>query len=569
MFKKNETYKQYSLFGVTDSLSEHQRSMLKTSIEHSFFVNIFSKINENDFDVLYSTKKSRPNIPVNQLVGALILKHLYNWTYQHLFMNLNFNILTRHALGVQNLGGSIFAEASIFNFQNKVIEYYVQTGHDLLTAVFDSLTAVQLKEFGIKTDIQRGDSFLLGSNIFDYTRLQLLIEVLLRFFRIMDNEDKEKYVELLSVYTRQTAGQYIYKLEKDDLPKEIQQLADIYHKLYVQSEEKYKDVAVFSIFKRVYNEHFIVIENKVGVLPTNELHSGILFSPDDEEATFRYKRGFFSKGYNGHISETANPENKFNLITDVAVTPNNEDDAKILENRLPYMVEKTPELSEYHADGKYGSPNVDVITKNNSIMLIQTAVRGRKSQSKVILEKDGAGDFWVSCSQGQRVKGEITTGTEGARHGRAVFDDDRCKLCPYQNKCLARPVGGKRTEKKRIWYFNEIKILSHQRSHNIYKIPEERRKLRSNVEATIKEVKRGIKNGKSRLRGLIRNSYYLTLTSISVNLTRIHKYEIIKDLFDCFCLIMKDLLPRTVPILIAYDLVLIKETPKSDFLMRL
>jgi hypothetical protein len=177
MFKKNESYKQYSLFGVTDSLSDSQRSMMETSIEHSFFVNIFSKINEKDFDVLYSTKKSRPNVPVNQLVGALILKNLYNWTYQQLFMNLNFNLLTRHALGAQSLGGSIFAEASIFNFQNKVIEYYIQTGKDLLTEVFDGLTSAQLKEFGIKTDIQRGDSFLLGSNIFDYTRLQLLIEV--------------------------------------------------------------------------------------------------------------------------------------------------------------------------------------------------------------------------------------------------------------------------------------------------------------------------------------------------------------------------------------------------------
>jgi len=564
MFKKNESYKQYDLFSVTDSLSDNQRSMLESSIEHSFFINIFSKINESDFDVLYSTKTSRPNVPVNQLVGALILKHLYNWTYQQLFMNLNFNILTRHALGVQNLGGSIFAEASIFNFQNKVIEYYVQTGHDLLTTVFDSLTAVQLKEFGIKTDIQRGDSFLLGSNIFDYTRLQLLIEVLLRFFRVLDSEDKVKYLELLSVYTRQTAGQYIYKLEKDDLPKEIQQLADIYHKLYVQLEEKYKDVAVFSIFKRVYNEHFVVLENKVEVLPTNELHSAILFSPDDDEATYRYKRGVFSKGYNGHISETANPKNKFNLITDLAVTPNNVDDAKIFENRLPHMIEKTPELSEYHADGKYGSPNLDVLAKNNSIMLIQTAVRGRKSESKVILEKDGAGEFWVSCSQGQRVKGEITTNTEGARHGRAVFNDDRCKLCPYQNKCLARPVGGKRKETKRIWYFNETKILSHQRSQNIYKIPEERRKLRSNVEATIKELKRGIKNGKSRLRGLIRNSFYLTLTSISVNLTRIHKYGFINVLFGCFDRIMKDLLLTTVQILIAHDPVWIKETPDGS-----
>ena len=221
MFKKNESYKQYSLFGVTDSLSDSQRSMMETSVEHSFFVNIFSKINEKDFDVLYSTKKSRPNVPVNQLVGALILKHLYNWTYQQLFMNLNFNLLTRHALGVQNLGGSIFAEASIFNFQNKVIEYYIQTGKDLLTEVFDSLTSAQLKEFGIKTDIQRGDSFLLGSNIFDFTRLQLLIEVLLRFYRILDTEDKEAYKELLAAYSRQTAGQYICKIEKDELPKAV------------------------------------------------------------------------------------------------------------------------------------------------------------------------------------------------------------------------------------------------------------------------------------------------------------------------------------------------------------
>jgi hypothetical protein len=550
MFKKNESFKQYNLFSVSDSLSEHQRAMMESSVEHSFFINIFSKINENDFDVLYSSKKSRPNVPVNQLVGALILKHLYNWTYQQLFMNLNFNVLTRHALGVQNLNGSLFSEASIFNFQNKVIEYYVQTNQDLLTAVFDSLTTAHLKEFGIKTDIQRGDSFLLGSNIFDYSRLQLLIEVLIRFYRIFDEEDKENYKSVIFAYSRETSGQYIYKLEKSELTKEIKRLAEIYHTLYVELQEKYKDVAVFSIFKRVYNEHFIVIENKVEVLSTKDLHSGILFSPDDDEATYRYKRGTFSKGYNGHISETANPENKFNLITDIAVTPNNEDDAKILENRLPHMIEKTPDLSEYHADGKYGSPNLDIIAKDNSIMLIQTSVRGRKSESKVILEKDEAGDFWVSCSQGQKVRGEITTFTEGDRHGKAVFDDNRCKICPYQNKCLARPVGGKRKEKKRIWYFSEIKILSHQRSQNIYKIPEERRKLRSNVEATIKEAKRGIKNGKSRLRGLIKNSFYLTLTSISVNLTRIHKYRVINDLFGRFYRLFKGLWTGSTTILI-------------------
>jgi len=222
-------------------------------------------------------------------------------------------VLTRYAIGIRSLDEDIFSEASIYNFQNKIIEYFVQTGKDLLTEVFDNLTAAQLKEFGIKTDIQRGDSFLIGSNIFDYTRLQLLIEVLLRLYRILNEEDKLTYSKILEDYTKQTAGQYIYRIQKEDLPKEIGQLAKIYHQMYTSLKCKYKDVAVFNIFKRVYNEHFSILENKIGVVPSDKLHSAILLSPDDAVATYRHKRDSGSKGYSGHISETANPENQFNF----------------------------------------------------------------------------------------------------------------------------------------------------------------------------------------------------------------------------------------------------------------
>lgn len=85
MFRKNEDYKQFSLFGVEQRLSDRQKKLLLGSIEHKFFELIFTKIDEDRFRVLYSDKYSRPNVPVNQLVGALILKHLYDWTYQELF----------------------------------------------------------------------------------------------------------------------------------------------------------------------------------------------------------------------------------------------------------------------------------------------------------------------------------------------------------------------------------------------------------------------------------------------------------------------------------------------------
>jgi len=524
MFRKNEEYKQYDVFGVTNTLSEKQSKLLSNSIEHSFFENIFSNIKESDFKVLYSDKKSRPNVPVNQLVGSLILKHLFNWTYESLFNNLNFNILTRHAIGIQTINESVFSEASIYNFQNKIIGYYVATGKDLLTEVFDKLTASQLKEYGIKSDIQRGDSFLIGSNIFDYTRLQLLIEVLLRLYRILDEQDKRQCSEVLHDYIKQTAGQYIYKLSKENLPKEIKQLAEIYHKMFISYKDKYSNVAVFNIFERVYYENFTVLEDKANVIAANELNSSILMSPDDQEATYRKKRRKDCKGYSGHISETANPKNKLNLITDIAVVPNNVDDAKLLEGRLPEMIHKTPDLSDYHTDGGYGSPSVDILMEVYNIKQIQTSVRGRKAFAKMEIKELTTGEYWVTCEYGQTVKASKSTKGKNAKRLRAVFDYNKCSECPLNKKCKSKVSGAKIQRPKRTWYFSKEKIRLHKRMQNFNTLAPEHRSLRANVEATVKEVKRGIKDGKVRIRGQQKVMIYLSMTSIAVNLTRIHKY---------------------------------------------
>jgi len=524
MFKKNDEYRQFELFGFLDALSEKQQKMLSNSIEQSFFVNIFSKIDESRFKDLYSSNKSRPNVPVNQLVGSLVLKHLKNWTYEELFQHLNFNLLTRYAIGIRSMETAIFSQASIFNFQNKIIDHYVKTGTDLLTEVFDGLTSQHLKEFGIKTNIQRGDSFLMGSNIFDYTRLQLLIEVLLRLFRALDDQDKALFSSLLDDYTQQTSGQYIYKVEKENLPKEIDKLAAIYHELYLRLNKNYHELSVFKIFSRVYSEHFVVVDQKVEVVEATELTSSILMSPDDPQATYRDKRNQNSKGYSGHVSETANPENELNLITDIAVTPNNLDDAKILEQRLPQMLDKTPDLEEYHSDGGYGSPEVDILMEDNSIRQIQTALRGKKAFVKFTIQESSPGAYWVECEHGQKVKAE-TIKEDSTKGYKAVFDHQVCLDCPLKDKCRARVSGGKTKKKKRTWYFSQEKVRLHKRQQNINGIPKERRTLRANVEATVKELKRGVKDGKIRVRGQNRANFYLQLTAIGVNLTRIHKYS--------------------------------------------
>lgn len=251
-----------------------------------------------------------------------------------------------------------FVESTLFEFQTKVNDYWVKEGLNLFEVVFDSLTQKQLKELKIKTDIQRSDSFLAASNIRKYNRIMLLVEVLIRFHRVLSEKDKAEYGELLSPYVKKSSGQFIYRLSREDIPHELEKLGQVYHVLYQTFKARYGDREIFQIFERVYDEHFTVVKEKVTVKSTEELRSGMLQSPDDIDAipNIRDKKGDEEiRGQTINITETANPDNDLNLLTNVSVEPNNTDDSNILNESLDGMKEKTPDLKELHTDGGCGS----------------------------------------------------------------------------------------------------------------------------------------------------------------------------------------------------------------------
>src|SRR5699024_96550 len=184
MFRCNTAHQQNELFGWLDQLGKAKRDKLEASPEWTFYQLIYRQIPEQAFACLYSEKKSRPNAPINRLVSALILKHRRGWSYQELLENIDFDLKTRLALGLWDLDGTPFVESTIFNFQNRLAEHAARTGENLLELVFDQLTRQQLQALELKTSIGRADSFLAASNIRDYSRLQLIIEVLQRFCRL-------------------------------------------------------------------------------------------------------------------------------------------------------------------------------------------------------------------------------------------------------------------------------------------------------------------------------------------------------------------------------------------------
>ena len=512
MFRENTTHLQTSFFDIERQLSERKKKKIRESEEYSFYQLIFRKIREENFAVLYSENGSRPNSAVNIMVSAIILAYKKGWTIKEMLEQIDFNLLTRTALGLNKMDDTAFCEATFFNFQNRLLKHFVETGENLLERVFDGLTEEQLKQLKIKTDIQRSDSFMAMSNIRSYGRVQLLIEMLLRLYRILKEEDKERFKDMLSEYTKQTSGQYIYKLERTEIPRELEKLGQIYHKLYEALREGYKEIEIFPIFERVYQEHFTVVKNKVAVKKNEELHSGILQSPDDIDATYRKKGEKTGKGQSVNVTETANPENELNLLTDIAVKSNNTDDSDIMNDRIETLKEKTPDLKELHTDGGYGSEDNDKKFEELGIIHIQTAVRGRKSKVEMKIEEITEGEYEVSCPL-QKVKSEKTR----SRY-KACFDKKVCDRCLLTGDCPT-------LIQKRVYYFTREQYLSNKRKRNINTLPPERRKLRPNVEATIKEFVKPLNHkGKLRVRGQFKTMIYACSMGISINFGRIHRY---------------------------------------------
>lgn len=513
MFRPNRSHDQTELFGYRSHLPPQKRQQLEESEEYQFYQLIFRQIPEADFAVLYSDEGSRPNAPVNTLVAALILLHTRGWTYRELFKHIDFNLTTRVALGLWDLETTPFSRATLFHFQNRLTAYWVETGENLLERVFDALTQEQLAALELQTDIQRADSFLAASNIRDYSRLQLIIEVVQRFVRVLTEADQTAVADLVDPYTGQSSGQYLYRLEAETIPEELAQLGTVYQHLLHRFEAAYGDTEIYRILQRVYTEHFTESADQVQVRPAGELDSTCLQSPDDPDATYRKKRNQESRGYVVHVAETCHPENQLHLITDVAVSPNTTEDSTILAKRVDAMQAKTPDLAELHTDAGYASDATDTALQAEEITLIQTAIKGRDAAVPLTITPLEDGGYQVRCPE-QTVPAQRTP-----KKWKAEFDWAVCVECPVQDACPTWEGTAARR-----WYFDEEDAQRHARWRRWEALPEERQTVRPNVEATIREMQGAMPHGKLKVRGVWATATYAFLRAIGVNFGRIARF---------------------------------------------
>jgi hypothetical protein len=531
MFKSNPRKVQPYLISNVNDLPKKQLTRLEKSWSGVFFREFFSRIDEQAFADLYADIPSRPNAPINELVSLEFLKDGNGWTDEEMYEHYLFDLQTRHALGLDQLGDEHLELRTVYNFRQRLSQYMQENGVNLLDRAFEQVTDEQLAAYKLKTGKQRMDSVLLGANIRQRGRLQLLVEVMQRAQRMLSEADQAHYAELFAPYLQGHSGHYIYRLKHEEYPTHLQQIGEHMQRLLKELHPTYGKEPAYAVLERVFGEHFQGEEQAVTAKADQDLSAQSLQSPDDLEATYREKKGKGYQGYSANLTETCDPENPFQLITKTQTAPNSTDDSQLLAEALPNLKERTG-VNTIYSDGGFGGTQSDPVLQEQKVELIQTAIRGRQpnpeklhlSDFEIKLVADSGKPLKVTCPNGQTV---LAQGTSQKKGFVAHFETAICSTCPFfeKSQCPAQP--GKRDARHHL-RFTQADAHASQRRRCSQEQKKVAGNLRAAVEATVRSVKHPFPAGKLPVRGLFRVACLVIGSAAVTNVRRIQRHLAVK-----------------------------------------
>jgi len=535
MFRANDSHLQWGLFDTFQELPGKLRKRLETSWADAFYRHVFCRIDETPFAVLYADEPSRPNASINVLMGAEILKAGYGWSDEELYDAIQFNLQVRYALGLRDMTTVPFELRTVYNFRQRVSQHMQQRGENLVEQVFVQVTDQQLAALQLKTGQQRMDSVQVASNMRQMSRLQLLVEVVQRVWRMLSEADQEYYAALFEPYRQGTAGQYCYRVKGDEVPAQLEAIGALMQRLVGDLAAHYADQPAYRVLQRVFEEHFVLVGGtdegsdgeQVRAKAGEELSASSLQSPDDWEATYREKHGQGYRGYVANLTETCDPENEVQLITQVQVAPNTQDDEQLAVEAVPGLKART-ELEALWTDGGYNGPAAEAAFREQQIEHIPTNVRGRHSAPERMgleafsWETDQRGNpVAVTCPGGQRAPLR-----EGRKRDRflADFEQTRCQTCALQDQCPTQSV---RRRAKRVLRVQARAVQVARLRQRVARTRGRGQNRRAAVESTVRSVTHpfGGQAGKLPVRGQIRVTQVVTYSALMVNVRRIWRHE--------------------------------------------
>lgn len=546
VFRKTEG--QGSLFEAKSLLSEPQKKRLEESWAGPFREKVLPLLLEAEerFAVLYG-EEGRPNFSVARLLGISLLQEMEKLPDQKALDAYSFDRRWQHALAV-SADEAYVTRRTLVDFRRRVV------GHpdDLVREVFDRVFEAAAADLNVSTSKQRLDSTLVTSAVRARGRIGVARETIRVFVRSLSELDRQRVPAAVRAWADADPNRWDDDVSPDDRTSTLHELGRWVRALLDAFRER-PDVssgAPYQHLERLAQEHGHSLgldedgppeepppaaeadaqrrarnrrkakkrrKNK-GKRKASSAPKARFWSPHDPDASFGHK-GF---GYHVHIAETCGNE-RTELLTDYDVVTAARSDVGLALPAFERLsaCDRAPET--LYADGGYTTPDQLLQFREHGAELKAPIDRGRlaaSALSRAAFEVDQ--DQVMRCPAGHEpTRHDLRAG----RHGRppslhAFFDADTCRACPKRGSC---PVRGPNNAKSREFRIDmDPALVARDARWEEQKTEEFRRDyaIRSGVEASVSELKRGHELGRLRVRGTPRVTLAVGLKVTACNIKR-------------------------------------------------
>jgi hypothetical protein len=529
MFCRNNA-QQISLTDPLNNMPKYLKEILEKSWANSFQQHIFPNINEGRFSVIYSDNyASRPNSPVNVIIGLLILKEIFQLSDEELIGSLHFDIRYQYALRTTSYEKQPVSINTLTNFRNRLVEYEKLTGIDLIQLEVESQAEYIAKFLKVDNKKVRMDSLMVSSSCKKLTRLELVYNVNSKFVKALSKINADLIPEECKVYLEKGhKNETIYRTRDIETESKLQFLLNQSQILYntaLKIGEKITDLESCKLLSRMIKEQ--LSEDETGTVSPklgSKISPESLQNPTDSDATYRTKYGP-NIGYVANVAESFNDKNS--VITNYDLKPNIYSDSKFADDVIEKLISKVNDKSskiQLLVDGAYYGHNKAEDSLSKGIEIIPSELVGRKPSKEKLsytsFSIDEETNVINRCAYGKKP----TESYFSSSSYTAKFDIEQCSGCPYQSNCP----------------------IKHQKKYNVVRVSEKRYQTdlqrekmntaeyikltnkRAGIEGIPSVLRRRYKIDTIPVRGLLRSKLWVGFKIAAYNFKKLLK-QLLKD----------------------------------------
>lgn len=427
------TEQQLSLWDSYESLTPREKKALDQSWAKIFAEKIFPKIDEAPYAVLYSDVASRPNTPVNIIIGALILKEFTDQSDDDFKDSLMFDIRYQYALHTTSHLEQPISDRTLGRFRERCITYEKQTGIDLLHDTITSLADEMAEMMKVDRSLKRMDSLMVASNIKRMSRLELLYACTSNLVSVCEKNGETIPEQLQHYLSKEDRNLVLYHNKSDETQDKIASTLKDAAAVIELCGSRYDDIPEFQLLIRVLSEQAVLQEDGTYRLRQKGegMASDCLQNPADPDATYREKAGKKHRGYVANIVEESGENGS--IITEYQYEQNTHSDSDFAKETIETLGEQDEKVTLV-ADGAYSGQENEQLAKDNNIDLTTTNLTGKDAPDiNADFQFNDEGTRVTQCPNGEKPK----SCSYNAKTGTCTvsFHRSQCEGCPYADQC--------------------------------------------------------------------------------------------------------------------------------------